>query len=237
METSEKKPLIYGKIMSVMKEIKAIGKTSRNEQQKFMFRGIDDMYNAIHPLFQQNGIFIIPKITNHIIVEREIEKDNGRKSKFYHVTIDADFTFFAEDGSSVTSQMKGEAIDYGDKGTNKAMSIALKYSLMQMFLIPTQDLKNLDPDKVVPLEKAEEPKVEKANPNAMTDKEKSQIQEELLLLNTEKEIRDWAHQWKKFSKNLIFGGMCQKRISALPPTARMTEDEKKNYKKPTKQKA
>jgi hypothetical protein len=48
------------------------------------------------------------------------------------------------DGSSVTTVITGEAMDSGDKATNKAMSVALKYALLQMFLIPTDDMR--DPD-------------------------------------------------------------------------------------------
>ena len=52
------------------------------------------------------------------------------------------------DGSYVETTNVGEAADSGDKGMNKAMSIALKYSLLQMFLIPTEEQK--DPDAVTP---------------------------------------------------------------------------------------
>ena len=52
------------------------------------------------------------------------------------------------DGSYVDTVNVGEAMDSGDKGMNKAMSIALKYSLLQMFLIPTEEPK--DPDKETP---------------------------------------------------------------------------------------
>ena len=37
-------------------------------------------------------------------------------------------------------------MDYSDKSSNKALSAALKYALMQMFLIPTAELKDPDGD-------------------------------------------------------------------------------------------
>jgi hypothetical protein len=58
------------------------------------------------------------------------------------------FTFWAEDGSSVSSIVFGEALDMGDKAGNKCMSIALKYALLQTFMIPTEDMQ--DPDSVSP---------------------------------------------------------------------------------------
>ena len=60
------------------------------------------------------------------------------------------FKYITTDGSFVETINVGEAMDSGDKGMNKAMSIALKYSLLQMFLIPTEEQK--DPDAVSPEE-------------------------------------------------------------------------------------
>ena len=46
--------------------------------------------------------------------------------------------------SFVTTTVYGTAMDSGDKADNKCMSIALKYALLQTFLIPTEDM--IDPD-------------------------------------------------------------------------------------------
>ena len=54
------------------------------------------------------------------------------------------FTFYAKDGSFFESVVIGEAMDSGDKASNKALSIGLKYALLQVFCIPTEDDK--DPD-------------------------------------------------------------------------------------------
>jgi hypothetical protein len=44
----------------------------------------------------------------------------------------------AEDGSKHTARTFGEAMDSGDKATNKAMSAAYKYMAFQTFAIPTE---------------------------------------------------------------------------------------------------
>lgn len=54
------------------------------------------------------------------------------------------YNFTAADGSSVASKVVGEAFDFGDKATNKAMSAAHKYLLLQTFLIPTHDIADAD---------------------------------------------------------------------------------------------
>lgn len=136
--------LIYSKIISILTQIEAIGKDRKNPQQGYNFRGIDDMYNELHPVFAKNSVFIIPKVTSS---KRE-ERPSKSGGLLIWTIVDVEFTFFTEDGSFIQSTMIGEAMDSGDKGCNKAVSAALKYALMQMLLIPTQDKK--DPEDETP---------------------------------------------------------------------------------------
>jgi len=69
------------------------------------------------------------------------------------------------DGSSVESIMIGEAMDSGDKSANKAMSTALKYALMQAFLIPTEELKDSDNNTYEVKKKEPELKLPEINDN------------------------------------------------------------------------
>ena len=47
-------PSIYAKIVSILKETKAITKSEKNQQQGFKFRGIDNVINELHELFAKN---------------------------------------------------------------------------------------------------------------------------------------------------------------------------------------
>ena len=58
------------------------------------------------------------------------------------------YTFYAEDGTSVSAVVIGEGMDSGDKASNKAMAIAMKYAFFQVFCIPTEEMK--DPDAETP---------------------------------------------------------------------------------------
>ena len=51
-------PLIYQKIPEAIAKIGSIGKNKRNQQQGFMFRGIDDVYNAVNPILAECGLFL-----------------------------------------------------------------------------------------------------------------------------------------------------------------------------------
>jgi hypothetical protein len=131
---------IYETIAAVMGEIGAIGKTSKNEQQKFMFRGIDAVMNAINPALVKYKLFIVPEILEQIREERQ-SKNGGI---LIYSVCKIKYTFYAEDGSSISATVIGEGMDSGDKATNKAMSIAFKYACFQVFCIPTEEM--VDPD-------------------------------------------------------------------------------------------
>lgn len=113
-----------------------ISKDRMNTQGSgFKFRGIDDVYNAVAPLLAQHGLCILPRMTERSCEERQ---SNAGKALFY-TTVKAEFDFVcAEDGSRHTVVTYGEAMDSGDKSTNKAMSAAYKYAAFQAFAIPTE---------------------------------------------------------------------------------------------------
>lgn len=134
--------LIYKKLIAINQELEFIPKEKKNLQQGYNFRGIDDMYNALHPLFAKHGVFITSEKVSSVREERSTKSGNA----LIYSIMDYKFTFHAEDGSSVSSIVTGEAMDSGDKSANKAISAALKYALMQMFLIPTEEQKDIDPD-------------------------------------------------------------------------------------------
>ena len=135
--------MIYKAMLNIMRDVDAIKKEKKNQQQGFMFRGIDDMMNSLHGLFAKHGVFIIPIVESYDVKERPTK--SGAINYFTHAVIT--FNFTAQDGSFISIKNVGEAMDSGDKGMNKAMSIALKYALMQTFLIPTEDI--ADPDAEV----------------------------------------------------------------------------------------
>jgi hypothetical protein len=131
---------------AVQAELAKIGiaKTRTNEQQQYKFRGIDEVYNVIAPLFAQHGLLMIPRITERIVTERI----SGNNKALFVVTVKAEYDFVAvADGSSHSvGPFYGEAMDSGDKATNKAMSAAHKYAIFETFCVPVQGSPDADAD-------------------------------------------------------------------------------------------
>ena len=140
----ENTPLIFKKIIEVMADINAIGKDRRNQQQGFQFRGIDDVMNELHGSLAKCGVFVLPTVLEET---RTTGKTKNGGDMFY-TRLKINFGFYAEDGSHVDAVVIGEAMDTGDKASNKALSIGLKYAMLQVFCIPTEDEK--DPDAESP---------------------------------------------------------------------------------------
>lgn len=135
---------IFETINAVMEEIGAIGKSSRNEQQKYMYRGVDDVMNALNPAFVKHKLLMVPEVVSQ---KREERQTANGKNIIYSV-LSVKYTFYAEDGSSIYTIVPGEGMDSGDKASNKAMSSAFKYACFQTFCIPTEEMK--DPDAETP---------------------------------------------------------------------------------------
>ena len=57
--------LIYKKILAVMKDIPAVEKNKTDAEHNIQYRGIDDIINALHPIFKKHGIFITPEIISN----------------------------------------------------------------------------------------------------------------------------------------------------------------------------
>lgn len=129
---------VYQAINAVQTELAAIGisKSSRNSQGAgYNFRGIDAVYNVLSSIMAKNGLCIIPRMLSRSCEERT-SKSGGA---LFYVTVEAEFDLVsAEDGTKHTARTFGEAMDSGDKATNKAMSAAYKYMAFQTFAIPTE---------------------------------------------------------------------------------------------------
>ena len=130
-------PHVYQAITSVIARLakEGIGKDRKNEQQGYKFRGIDDVYNALAPILAENHLCILPRVQSREVIERQTRSG----STLFYVNVNVDFHFVsAKDGSTHVVAMPGEAMDSGDKATNKAMSAAYKYACLQAFCIPTE---------------------------------------------------------------------------------------------------
>lgn len=135
---------IYSAIAAIMEECPAISKKQKNQQQGFMYRGIDVVMNVLQPLMSKHKVFAVPEVLES---ERQ-ERTTAKGGTLIYTVMKVKYTFYAADGSSVYAVVQGEGMDSADKSSNKAMSVAFKYACFQVFCIPTEEMK--DPDAETP---------------------------------------------------------------------------------------
>lgn len=136
-------PTIHELMPRVMADIGAIGKGQTNDFHGYQFRGIDDVYNAVNPAMAKHGVFLIPRVLRREV--GSITTSRGKTQRL--VEVEVAYTFYGPAGDHVEVIGWGEGMDAEDKGTNKAMSAALKYALFQTFLIPTEEQLAADADR------------------------------------------------------------------------------------------
>lgn len=138
---------IYSLMGEAMRKISAISKDSVNQTQGFKYRGIDAVMNALYPVMSELGLFIVPEVLEQTREERTTVKTYNNQEKrttLLYSILKVRYTMYAPDGSNVSCVVIGEGMDSGDKASNKALSVGLKYACFQMFMIPTEEM--IDPD-------------------------------------------------------------------------------------------
>ena len=116
--------------------------TIRKDQRgdKYNFRGIDQVIQAVHPVMMKLGISLTAEVLGYTQVPGPPTK-SGMPSIIS--TVHMRYTFTGPKGDTITTEAVGENLDYQDKGMAGAQSVALRVALLQATTSPTDDR---DPD-------------------------------------------------------------------------------------------
>ncbi|GAA4209448.1 hypothetical protein GCM10022252_76010 [Streptosporangium oxazolinicum] len=136
-------PLIFQRMAGVMADIKPIAMNGENKEVGYKFRSIEDVMNAVHAALVKHEVLPIPhKVVERNVYERgrETGRPAGRQAQTGPVVVVAQavyqYRFYTVDGSFIEAEIPAEATDTADKATNKTLTAAYKYLLLQSFAIP-----------------------------------------------------------------------------------------------------
>lgn len=133
-------PAVFEAWSNVMNEAQSLAKAQRNtEGGNYMYRGIDDVMNLVGPLLRKHRVAVVPDVVSASY--RDVQTSRGKPAR--EVTVRVQFTIYGPAGDTIVGSAPGEAMDNGDKGTAKAMSVAYRVFLLQSLTLPTNDR---DPD-------------------------------------------------------------------------------------------
>jgi len=133
-------PTVHQALVSVLRRLPPIKKDQRNEAQRFMFRGIENILEAARPLLAAEGVLIIPDVEERIGESRTTSKGNALNVVHLHVR----YRIIGPNGDTIETSTWGEGSDSGDKATPKAMTCAYKYMLTEVLQVAENEL---DPDR------------------------------------------------------------------------------------------
>jgi hypothetical protein len=110
-----------------------LAKEGNNQFDGYNFRGIDQVYNNLGPLLAEHKLLILPQV----LERSEQVYTNAKGTQMVRTVIRVRFVCKCVDCEGEEHiETFGEAADRSDKSTNKAMSAAMKYAMINAFCIP-----------------------------------------------------------------------------------------------------
>lgn len=139
MEDQTNTAQVYASFAKAMAGVRSVGKSDFNSHQKFKFRGVDAVMNAVGPALRDNDLFLIPEVVSHSL--EPVRSSQGKA--MVQAVVNMRYTVAHASGGTFSGQAVGEATDHADKATSKATSVALRTFLIQSMVLPTDET---DPD-------------------------------------------------------------------------------------------
>ena len=128
-----------GQILSLMPRLmKAIGvlpKTRKAAGKSYRFRSIDDLLALLQPAMVRLGITSAIEVVHH-------RRDKAGRWQAAEVLVRV--SYVAPDGSYVATVAAGEAADFEDKATGKAMTAAIKAAHLHTLQVPTGTKRDIE---------------------------------------------------------------------------------------------
>ena len=139
-------PTVHEAWANVMRDMGAVGKDGWNDQQKFKFRGVDQLYGALAAPMRKHGVFLVPEV-----LDKHYDTfTSGNGKTHMHAVVTIKYTIYGPAGDQFSGSTVGEALDLYDKATSKAMSMALKSFLFPAAMIPMDESSVDDGDRHTP---------------------------------------------------------------------------------------
>lgn len=132
-------PSLYRKLAEVMGEVERVEKRGRNAFHGYDYATEADIAAAVRNGLASRNVAIVPSCDPANIRMERLVKANGEPKGFLTLL---PCTFTLVDGDSnetMACPWVGAGEDASDKGIYKAMTGALKYFMLKLFLIPTGD--------------------------------------------------------------------------------------------------
>ena len=121
------------KFAEVRRRLGYVQKRGHNERHNYSYVTAADLAGSVGDILAELGVVVIPQL-------QSISTETPRSSSDRIARVVMNYRFVdARSGEELTVRVPGEGADAGDKAPYKAMTGALKYALLQSFLLSTGD--------------------------------------------------------------------------------------------------
>ncbi len=123
------------KLAEVRRRIGYVQKRGHNERFNYSYVTAADIAGSVGDILSELGVVVIPRLE-----DISYESATGRSETTRMARVVMAYTFADVDsGEEIVAKVAGQGLDLGDKAPYKAMTGALKYALLQSFLLATGD--------------------------------------------------------------------------------------------------
>jgi hypothetical protein len=173
------KELLAAKL-AVMEKVRRVEKTRRmvSANGGYQYAGAEEIISEIRPAMVLNGLTIAP-VRSELVLQDKLHLASNKAMT--HSVLKVTFRLSHSSGQYEEIETFGEAADSMDKSINKCMTAALKYALLQTFLLQGA---HDDPDDYASQEQIPEPAKNrlgwtevKSKVNNLASRESSQYRE------------------------------------------------------------
>jgi hypothetical protein len=123
------------KLAEVRRRIGYVQKRGHNERFNYSYVTAADIAGSVGDILSELGVIVIPSLEN---ITYESAAGHGETTRMARVVMAYTFSD-VDSGEEIVAKMAGQGLDSGDKAPYKAMTGALKYALLQSFLLATGD--------------------------------------------------------------------------------------------------
>ncbi|MEA2573345.1 MAG: hypothetical protein QOH93_643 [Chloroflexia bacterium] len=139
---------LYGKLARVAGQAAEVPKDGNNTEFNYKYATLGTLQAMLKPLLASEGLLILPMFDSQEKVDTGARSGKGTPNLLTRVSMTYRIVDSAT-GELLELPWLGEAMDFGDKGFAKALTISMRTFLNQLFAIPSYD-EDTDPDRASP---------------------------------------------------------------------------------------
>jgi ERF superfamily len=141
------------KLAVVRRRLVYVQKRGYNPRFNYNYVTAADIAGAVGDILAELGVVVVPRLES---ISHEATRAQGRTEAEHVARVVMSYSFVDVDtAEEITVKTAGEGLDSGDKAPYKAMTGALKYALLQSFLLATGD--DPEEERFIPTNRSSSP--------------------------------------------------------------------------------